>query len=66
MRGRRRGRPGGGVGHAQRRRQPILCNEIRAIIVDHVILREAGLRVQPNLRRYTVALIVRTFRQEHK
>lgn len=30
-----RGRPGGGVGHAQRRRQPNLCNEIRATIVDN-------------------------------
>ncbi len=70
-RGRGRGRPGGGVGHAQRRRQPNLCNEIRATIVDHIInhgltLREAGLRVQPNLSRYMVASIVRTFRQEHK
>ncbi|KAI2660531.1 Estrogen receptor [Labeo rohita] len=70
-RGRGRGRPRGGVGHAQRRRQPNLCNEIRATIVDHVInhgltLREAGLRVQPNLSRYTVASIVWTFRQEHR
>ncbi len=69
--GRGRGRSGGGVGHAQRRRQPNLCNEIRATIVDHVINhgltpREAGLRVQPNLSRYTVALIVRTFHQEHR
>ncbi|XP_039623636.1 uncharacterized protein LOC120538250 [Polypterus senegalus] len=52
-------------------RQPNLCNEIRATIVDHVInhgltLREAGLRVQPNLSRNTVASIVRTFRQEHR
>ncbi|XP_039608626.1 uncharacterized protein LOC120528514 [Polypterus senegalus] len=69
--GRGRGRPRGGVGHAQRRRQPNLCNEIHATIVDHVInhrltLREAGLRVQPNLSRNTVASIVGTFRQEHR
>ncbi len=76
-RGRRRGRGRGSVREKKERntwrgrtctkkKTPNLCNEIRAIIVDHVILREAGLRVQPNLRRYTVALIVRTFRQEHK
>ncbi len=70
-RGQGRGRPVGGVEHAQRIRKPNLCNEIRATIVDHVInhgltLREAGLRVQPNLSRYTVASIVRTFRQEHR
>lgn len=35
-RGRGRGRPGGGVGHAQRR-QPNMCNEIGATIVDHVM-----------------------------
>ncbi len=70
-RGRGRGRPVGGLGHAERIRKPNLCNEIRATIVDHVInhgltLREAGLRVQPNLSRYTVASTVRTFRQEHR
>ena len=42
-------------------------NEIRATIIDHVVnhglsMREAGLRVQPNLSRHTVASIVRTFR----
>ncbi|KAI2665257.1 Insertion element IS630 uncharacterized 39 kDa protein [Labeo rohita] len=42
-----------------------------ATIVDHVInhgmtLREAGQRVQPNLSRYTVASIIRTFRNENR
>ncbi len=39
--------------------------------MDHVInhgmtLREAGQRVQPNLSRYTVASIIRTFRNENR
>lgn len=68
-RGRGRGRPGGGQG--QRRRGPNLSDEIRATLVDHVVnhgltLREAGQRVQPNLSRYTVATVIRTFRQEHR
>ncbi|KAL1265228.1 hypothetical protein QQF64_003255 [Cirrhinus molitorella] len=65
-----RGRDGGHAGGRRRgrrrRRQegaqrgPNLTNEIRATLVDHVVnhgltLREAGLRVQPNLSRYTVA-----------
>ncbi|XP_030267242.1 uncharacterized protein LOC115578423 [Sparus aurata] len=29
-------------------------------------MREAGLRVQPNLSRYTVASVIRTFRQENR
>ena len=46
-------------------------NEIRATIIDHVVnhglsMREAGLRVQPNLSRHTVASIVRTFRNENR
>nr|XP_023693770.1 uncharacterized protein LOC111857305 [Paramormyrops kingsleyae] len=69
--GRGRGRAGGVGGREPRRRQPNLSNEIRATLVDHVInhgltLREAGLRVQPNLSRYTVASVIRTFRQEHR
>lgn len=60
--GRGSGRPGGGLGHAQRRRQPNLSNKSHTTLVDHVnhrlTLREAGLRVQPNLRSYTVASIV--------
>ena len=69
-RGRGRGRPEAGI-HALRRRGPNLSNEIRATLVDHVVnhgltLREAGLRVQPNLSRYTVASVIRTFRQENR
>lgn len=56
-------------------RGPNLTNEIRATLVDHVVdhivnhgltLREAGLRVQPNLSRYTVASVIRTFRLENR
>lgn len=61
-RGRIRGR--------QRREKPrpVVSDEIRATIDDHVVnhglsLREAGLRVQPNLERSTVASIVWIFRQ---
>ncbi|KAL0153361.1 hypothetical protein M9458_051331, partial [Cirrhinus mrigala] len=69
--GRRRGR-----GRRRRRQEgaqrgPNLTNEIRATLVDHVVnhglmLREAGLRVQPNLSRYTVASVIRTFRLENR
>lgn len=63
-----RGRAGRGV-HGQRRQQ--LSNEIRATLVDHVInhgltMREAGQRVQPNLSRFTVACVIRTFRLEYR
>lgn len=76
-----RGRDGGHAGGRRRgrgrRRQegaqrgPNLTNEIRATLVDHVVnhgltLREAGLRVQPNLSRYTVASVIRTFRLENR
>ena len=55
-----------GAGEAQRR-GPNLSDEIRATLVDHVVnhgltLREAGLRVQSNLSRFTVASVIRTFR----
>ncbi|GAA6076168.1 uncharacterized protein LOC114473168 isoform X1, partial [Tachysurus ichikawai] len=64
-RGRRRGRQEGA------QRGPKLTYEIHATLVDHVVnhgltLREAGLRVQPNLSRYTVASVIRTFRLENR
>ncbi|KAL0149334.1 hypothetical protein M9458_055372 [Cirrhinus mrigala] len=67
--GARRGR-GGERGRVRRVRNRI-TDDIRATIVDHVInhgmtLREAGQRVQPNLSRYTVASIIRTFRNENR
>ena len=62
--------PEAGGERAQRRRRPNLSNDIRATLVDHVdpglTLREARLRVQPNLSRYTVASVTRTFRQENR
>ncbi len=74
-----RGRDGGHAGGRGRgrgrqelaQRGPNLTNEIRATLVDHVVnhgltLREAGLRVQPNLSRYTVASVLRTFRLENR
>ena len=62
--GRGRGERGGrGRGRGRGRQEgaqsgPNLTNEIRATLVDHVVnhgltLREAGLRVQPNLSRYS-------------
>lgn len=67
--GRGRGRGRGRQEGAQR--GPNLTNEIRATLVDHVVnhdltLREAGLRVQPSLSRYTVASVIRTFRLENR
>ncbi|XDV31496.1 hypothetical protein PO909_002487 [Leuciscus waleckii] len=67
--GARRGR-GGERGRVRRVRNRI-TDDIRATIVDHVInhgmtLREAGQRVQPNLSRYTVASIIRTFQNENR
>ncbi|XP_049902352.1 mesenchyme-specific cell surface glycoprotein-like isoform X1 [Epinephelus moara] len=62
-----RGQRGGGV----RRRRTIISNEIRGTVIDHVLnhglsMREAGLRVQPNLSRFTVGAIIRTFRMENR
>nr|XP_024662096.1 uncharacterized protein LOC112436599 [Maylandia zebra] len=59
---------GGGIPRAAR---TVVSDEIRATIIDHVInhglsLREAGERVQPNLRRSTVASIIRTFQQTNR
>lgn len=63
-RGRRRGR-----GRGQQRQ--IISDEIRATLIHHVLvhgrtMREAGQLVQPNLSRFTVASIVRTFRRENR
>lgn len=61
-------------GRGRRRRgraRTVVSDEIRATVIDHVVnhglsLREAGLRVQPNLPRSTVASIVRIFRQTNR
>ena len=55
MRGGRRGGRGGGGQETGRGRQRVeISDEIRATVIDHVLvhgltMREAGLRVQPNL-----------------
>ena len=70
--GRGGARGGGGGGRVgQRRQRAIISDEIRATIIDHVLvhgmtMREAGQRVQPNLSRFTVATIVRTFREQNR
>lgn len=75
--GRRGGRGGGGQergrgGRRGRGRQRVeISDEIRATVIDHVLvhgltMREAGLRVQPNLSRFSVSTIVRTFREENR
>ena len=46
-----------GGGRGRGRPRTVIYDEIRATLVDH----EAGKRVQPNLSRYTVASIIRTF-----
>ena len=56
---------GGGIPRAAR---TVVNDKIRATITDQVInhslsLREAGERVQPNLRRSTVASIICIFQQ---
>ncbi|KAI2644652.1 Insertion element IS630 uncharacterized 39 kDa protein [Labeo rohita] len=67
-RGRQRERGGRGRrGHAR----TIISDDIRAALVDHVInhgltMREAGQRVHPNLSRFTVSSIIRTFRLENR
>lgn len=73
-RGRARGvrvRGGGRGGRGRGRPRTVISDEIRATLVDHVVnhgltMREAGQRVQPNLSRYTVASIIRTFRNENR
>lgn len=67
------GERGRGQGHGprQRQQQQRVSNEIRAIVVDHVVnhgmtMTEAATMIQPNLRRSTVASIIRTFRNENR
>ncbi len=69
--GRGGGQQGGGEGPGGRARQPrtIITDEMRATVIDHVIVHgmtmaEAGLRVRPNLSRFTVATIIRAFRPQ--
>lgn len=73
--GRRGGRGGGGQergrGGRRGRQRVEISDEIRATVIDHVLvhgltMREAGLRVQPNLSRFSVSTIVRTFREENR
>ncbi len=67
------GERGRGQGHRprQRQQQHRVSDEIRAIVVDHVInhgmtMTEAATMIQPNRRRSTVASIIRTFRNENR
>ena len=63
---------GGGRGERGRGRQRLeISDEIRATIIDHVVvhgltMRKAELRVQPNLSQFSVSTIVRTFREENR
>ncbi len=62
---------GGGGGDRGGRTRATISNEIRATIIHHVLvhgmsMRKAGLRVQPNISRFSVASIVRTFREENR
>ncbi|XP_067247214.1 uncharacterized protein [Chanodichthys erythropterus] len=71
--GRGAGQQGRGEGPGGRAIQPrtIITDEMRATVIDHVIVHgmtmaEAGLRVRPNLSRFTVATIIRAFRQHNR
>ncbi|KAL3996701.1 SPOC domain-containing protein 1 [Sarotherodon galilaeus] len=73
QRGRGGGQHGRGEGPGGRARQPhtIITDEMRATVIDHVIVHgmtmaEAGLRVRPNMSRFTVATIIRAFRQHNR
>ena len=68
-----RGGGRGGRVQGQRRARPriVITDQIRATVIDHVLvhgmtMREAGQRVQPNLTRFSVATIIRTFRKENR
>ncbi len=71
--GRGAGQGGRGAGQVGRARQTrtIITNEMRATVIDHVIVHgmtmaEAGRRVRPNLSRFSVATIIRTFREHNR
>ncbi|XP_039606480.1 uncharacterized protein LOC120527295 [Polypterus senegalus] len=60
----------GGRGGQQGQRT-VISDEIRATVIDHVLvhgmtMQEAGLRVQPNISRFTVSTIIRRFREENR
>lgn len=64
-----RGGGRGGRVQGQRRARPriVISDQIRATVIDHgMTMREAGQRVQPNLSRFSVATIIRTFREENR
>ncbi|XP_078025794.1 uncharacterized protein LOC144463914 [Epinephelus lanceolatus] len=71
LRGGVRVRGGRGGRGGQRRQRTVISDEIRATVIDHVLvhgmsMREAGQRVQPNISRFTVSTIIRRFREENR
>lgn len=67
----RGGRGGQGGRGGLRRQRTVISDEIRATVIDHVLvhgmtMREAGQRVQPNISRFTVSSIIRRFREENR
>ena len=65
------GQDGRGGQGGQRRQRTVISDEIRATVIDHVLvhgmsMREAGQRVQPNISRFTVSTIIRRFREENR
>ncbi|XP_051816307.1 uncharacterized protein LOC127537617 [Acanthochromis polyacanthus] len=61
----------GGRRGGRERPRTVIKDEIWATIVHHVLvhgmtMREAGQRVQPNLSRFSVAGIIRTFREDNR
>ncbi len=68
--GRRGGRAGGGQERGRGGQRLEISDEIWATVIDHLLvhgltMREAGLRMQPNLSRFSVSTIVRTFKEEN-
>lgn len=71
VRGGRGGQGGQGGRGGLRRQRTVISDEIRATVIDHVLvhgmtMREAGQRVQPNISRFTVSSIIRRFREENR